>query len=72
VARERVSDALEAAMAEKIDKLKGRTKEAAGDISGDQDLKNEGKVDRASGSVKGKVGDAADKVKDVMPGGTKR
>lgn len=65
------SNALEAVMAEKIDELKGRTKEAAGDVSGDRNLKNEGKVDRASASAKGKVGDAADKVKDAMPGGTK-
>ncbi len=50
----------------KIDKAKGHVKEAAGDLSGDQSLKNEGKVDRASGGVKDKVGDAADKVKDVV------
>jgi uncharacterized protein YjbJ (UPF0337 family) len=50
----------------KVDKGKGRLKEAAGDLTGDQDLKNEGKVDRASGTVKDKVGDAADKVKDVL------
>ena len=49
-----------------IDKAKGRVKEAAGDLSGDQSLKNEGKVDRASGDVKDKVGDAANKVKDVV------
>ena len=50
----------------KIDEGKGRLKEAAGDLTGDQDLKNEGKVDRASGTVKDKVGDAADKAKDVL------
>jgi uncharacterized protein YjbJ (UPF0337 family) len=48
------------------DDLKGRAKEAAGDLTNDDSLKNEGKVDRASGSVKDKVGDAADKVKDVL------
>jgi uncharacterized protein YjbJ (UPF0337 family) len=48
------------------DDLKGRIKEAGGDLTGDQDLKNEGKVDRASGTVKDKVGDAADKVKDAL------
>jgi uncharacterized protein YjbJ (UPF0337 family) len=48
------------------DKLKGHTKEAAGDLTGDKSLKNEGKVDRASGGVKDKVGDAADKVKDAL------
>jgi uncharacterized protein YjbJ (UPF0337 family) len=48
------------------DDAKGRVKEAAGSITGDDSLKNEGKVDRAAGSVKDKVGDAADKAKDVV------
>jgi uncharacterized protein YjbJ (UPF0337 family) len=48
------------------DDLKGRAKEAAGDLTNDDSLKNEGKVDRASGTVKDKVGDAADKAKDVL------
>jgi uncharacterized protein YjbJ (UPF0337 family) len=48
------------------DDLKGRAKEAAGDLTADQDLKNEGKVDRATGSIKDKVGAAADKVKDAL------
>jgi uncharacterized protein YjbJ (UPF0337 family) len=49
-----------------IDEAKGRLKEAAGDLTGDQELKDEGKVDRATGKVKDAVGDAADKVKDVL------
>lgn len=49
-----------------LDNLKGRTKEAAGDLTGDQDLKNEGKVDRASGKVKDAVGGVADKAKDLL------
>jgi uncharacterized protein YjbJ (UPF0337 family) len=48
------------------DDLKGRAKEAAGDLTDNDSLKNEGKVDRASGTVKDKVGDAADKVKDAL------
>jgi uncharacterized protein YjbJ (UPF0337 family) len=48
------------------DEAKGRIKEAAGSLTGDDGLKNEGKVDRASGTVKDKVGDAADKAKDVV------
>jgi uncharacterized protein YjbJ (UPF0337 family) len=48
------------------DEAKGRVKEAAGSLTGDDSLKNEGKVDRASGTVKDKVGDAADKAKDVV------
>jgi uncharacterized protein YjbJ (UPF0337 family) len=50
------------------DDAKGRVKEAAGSLTDDKSLKNEGKVDRASGSVKDKVGDAADKVKDTIRG----
>jgi uncharacterized protein YjbJ (UPF0337 family) len=48
------------------DDLKGRVKEAGGDLTGDDSLKNEGKVDRATGTVKDKVGDAADAAKDVV------
>ena len=49
-----------------VDDAKGRIKEAAGDLTNDQDLKNEGKVDKATGKVKDAVGDAADKVKDLL------
>jgi uncharacterized protein YjbJ (UPF0337 family) len=49
-----------------VDDAKGRVKEAAGALTGDDGLKNEGKVDQAAGTVKDKVGDAADKVKDVL------
>jgi uncharacterized protein YjbJ (UPF0337 family) len=48
------------------DDAKGRIKEAAGDLTNDQDLKNEGKVDRTSGNIKEKVGDAVDAVKDKL------
>ena len=48
------------------DKLKGHAKEATGEVTGDKDLKNEGKVDRATGKVKDAAGGAADKVKDVV------
>jgi len=49
-----------------LDDAKGRMKEAAGSLTDDDSLKNEGKVDRASGTVKDKVGDVADKAKDVV------
>jgi uncharacterized protein YjbJ (UPF0337 family) len=48
------------------DDAKGRIKEAAGDLTDNDDLKREGKVDRAAGAAKEKVDDAADKVKDVV------
>lgn len=48
------------------DEAKGRVKEAAGDLTGDEDLKDEGKVDRASGKVKDAVGGIADKAKSIL------
>ena len=48
------------------DEAKGRVKEAAGDLTGDKDLKREGKVDRAEGSVKSAADKVGDKVKDVL------
>ena len=53
-------------MGENVDEAKGRTKQAAGDLTDDESLKREGRVDRASADVKGKVGDAADKVKNAL------
>ena len=50
----------------RTDEAKGRIKEAAGDLTDDQDLKNEGKVDKATGTVKDKVGDVSDAVKDKL------
>ena len=46
--------------------LKGRVKEAGGDLTNDQDLKNEGKVHQGAGKLKETIGDAADKVKGVL------
>ena len=56
-------------MGEHIDEAKGRAKEAAGDLTDDDKLKREGKVDRASSSVKEKIDDAAGKLKDMIRGG---
>jgi uncharacterized protein YjbJ (UPF0337 family) len=53
-------------MGQNIDEAKGRTKEAAGDLTDDEKLKREGKVDRAVSSVKEKVDEVADKVKDTV------
>ena len=43
-----------------IDQAKGRVKEAAGALTGDQGLKNEGHADQAKGSVKKAVAKVAD------------
>ena len=53
-------------MGNNMDELKGRAKEAAGDLTDDDRLKNEGKVDRTVGKVKETVDDAADKIKDKL------
>jgi len=50
----------------KTDEAKGRVKEAAGSLTDDKSLKNEGKADQASASVKEKVEGAVDKVKDKI------
>ena len=50
----------------KTDETKGRVKEAAGAVTGDDKLKNEGKTDQAAASVKDKVEGAVDKVKDKV------
>jgi uncharacterized protein YjbJ (UPF0337 family) len=51
-----------------IDEGKGRLKEAAGSLTDDEDLKREGKADRAKGAVKDKVDKVADKAKDAIDG----
>ena len=51
---------------EKIDEFKGRTKEAVGDLTDDEGLQREGKVDQATATVKEKLGDAFDKAKDAV------
>jgi len=48
------------------DEAKGRIKEAAGDLTDDEDLKREGKVDKASGKAKDAIDDAGDKAKDLV------
>jgi uncharacterized protein YjbJ (UPF0337 family) len=48
------------------DDLKGRAKEAAGDLTNDDDLKREGKVDQASGKAKGALDDVKDKAEDAV------
>ena len=50
-------------MDDKIDDAKGRMKEAAGDLTDNDDLKAEGKVDQGKGKLKGFIDDIADKLK---------
>jgi uncharacterized protein YjbJ (UPF0337 family) len=60
-------------MAGKTDQMKGQTKEALGDLTGNRDLKSEGTADRQAGEAKEKVGkveekvdEGIDKAKDVL------
>jgi uncharacterized protein YjbJ (UPF0337 family) len=48
------------------DDAKGRVKEAAGDLTGDKDLKREGKVDQAGGKAKEGVEKVTDKIKGAF------
>ena len=50
----------------KSDELKGRVKEAAGALTGDEKLKREGKTDQVVGKIKQKVEKVVDKVKDAI------
>ena len=50
----------------KMEEMKGRAKEAAGDLTDDRDLQREGKADKASGKLKQKVEDAKDWVEDKI------
>jgi uncharacterized protein YjbJ (UPF0337 family) len=51
-------------MGEMTDKAKGHVKEAVGDMTDDERLEREGKLDRLSGEAKGKAEDAKDKVQE--------
>lgn len=53
-------------MPENFDDAKGKVKEAAGDLTDNDRLKGEGKVDQAKGGLKGALGDATDKVKETL------
>lgn len=44
----------------------GRVKEAAGDLTGDEKLKREGKLDQVSAATKAKLDKATDKIKDII------
>jgi len=49
-----------------VEKGEGKIKEAAGHITGDRKLENEGKVDEVKGAVHSAVGDAKDSVKETF------
>jgi uncharacterized protein YjbJ (UPF0337 family) len=50
----------------KTDELKGRVKEAAGALTGDERLKREGQVDQTVGKIKQKTDKIIDKIKEAV------
>ena len=50
----------------KTDQVKGRVKEAAGVLTGDEKLEREGKLDSTAGNVKEKVSKVVDKLKRAV------
>jgi uncharacterized protein YjbJ (UPF0337 family) len=66
-------------MGENLDQAKGRVKQAVGDLTDDDQLKKEGKLDELGGkvketmgNVKDKAADAVDKIKDKVDSATDR
>ena len=48
------------------DKVTGRMKQAAGDLTGDDDLEREGEREEAAGKLKDKVDDVKDRANDAI------
>lgn len=53
-------------MGETTDKITGRTKQAAGALTGDEKIKREGERDERKGEIKETLGDAVDKAGDAL------
>jgi uncharacterized protein YjbJ (UPF0337 family) len=51
---------------DKTDQIKGRVKEAVGSLTGDENLKREGRADRLAGEAKEKLGVAKEKAEAVL------
>jgi uncharacterized protein YjbJ (UPF0337 family) len=49
---------------EKAEELGGKAKEAAGNVTDNESLENEGKADQAKSDIKDKISDAGDAIKD--------
>lgn len=59
-------------MGEKMDEAKGHVKEAVGDLTDNERLEREGKLDQVSGDVKGKAEEAKDKVGEAVDAAKER
>jgi uncharacterized protein YjbJ (UPF0337 family) len=56
------------AMSGKAEEIKGRVKESAGVLTGNEKLKNAGRADKASGKIKQAVTRTVDKIKNAVKG----
>ena len=52
-------------MGETSDKITGKAKETAGNVTDDDSLKREGKTQHAKGEAKGLIGDVKDKADEM-------
>jgi uncharacterized protein YjbJ (UPF0337 family) len=50
-------------MVDNLDEMKGRVEEAAGDLTDDPELKQDGQIDQLKGKAKSVVDSVADKLK---------
>ena len=55
-------------MSGKAEEIKGRVKESAGVLTGNEKLKNAGRADKAAGKVKQAVTRTVDKIKNAVKG----
>ena len=53
-------------MSTNVDKTKGRVEQAVGDLTGDDELKRQGKVDEAAGNVKDVIHDVTEKAEEIV------
>jgi uncharacterized protein YjbJ (UPF0337 family) len=59
-------------MSSTTDKIKGRVKEAVGALTGNERLKDEGKLDQTTGKIKETVERVVDSAKDAVKGATEK
>jgi uncharacterized protein YjbJ (UPF0337 family) len=53
-------------MSGETDQAKGRIKQAAGDLTDDDEMKREGQMDETAGKAKDKIGDAKEQLDDTV------
>lgn len=59
-------------MGEQVDRAKGKAKEAVGDLTDDERLKREGKLDKAGADIKEKADETVDRVREGIQDALRR